>query len=165
MRVAPLRGTSCFNRSVSFRFVSVGFDAGRPLVSDTSFWGVRSNVPIQWLPRTHWADWPIRQEGSTPVVIHLDNFPPTNFNLLLRATVLLYLFFFKIEQQYHLHILANIGFEYEYEPLDELIATPPFTRCACYYRLPVHLWVSGRVALLRNTPRLSLSNPTVGGPS
>jgi len=26
--------------------------------------------------------------------------------------------------------------EYEYEPLDELIATPPFTRCACYYRYP-----------------------------
>ena len=25
-------------------------------------------------------------------------------------------------------------FEYEYEPLDELIATPPFTRCACYFR-------------------------------
>ena len=24
--------------------------------------------------------------------------------------------------------------EYEYEPLDELIATPPFTRCACYFR-------------------------------
>ena len=24
----------------------------------------------------------------------------------------------------------------EYEPLDELIATPPFTRCACYYRYP-----------------------------
>jgi hypothetical protein len=53
----------------------------------------------------------------------------------------------------------------EYEPLDELIATPPFTRCACFYRLPIHLWVSGRVALLRNTPRLSLSNPTAGGPS
>ena len=120
------------DRFVSFRFV--GFDAGRPLVSGTSFWGFRSNVPNQWLPRTHWAAWSIRQEGSTPVVIHLDKFPPTNFNLLLRATVLLYLFFFKIEQQYHLHILANIGFEYEYEPLDELIATPPFTRCACYFR-------------------------------
>ena len=21
-------------------------------------------------PRTHWADWSIRQEGSTPVIIH-----------------------------------------------------------------------------------------------
>ena len=29
---------------VSFRFV--GFDAGRPLVSSTSFWGFRSNVPM-----------------------------------------------------------------------------------------------------------------------
>ena len=149
-------------RFVSFRFVRS--DAGRPLVRGTSFWGFRSNVPIQWLPRTHWADWPIRQEGSTPVVIHLDKFPPTNFNLLLRATVLLYLFFFKIEQQYHLHILANIGFEYEYEPLDELIATPPFHTIRMSL-LPVHLWVSGRVALLRDTPRLSLSNPTAGGPS
>ena len=26
--------------------------------------------PIQWLPRIHWAAWSIRQEGSTPVVIH-----------------------------------------------------------------------------------------------
>ena len=45
-------------RIVSFRFVSfcfvsfrfVGFDAGRPLVRDTFFWGCWSNVPIQWLP-------------------------------------------------------------------------------------------------------------------
>ena len=22
------------------------------------------------MPRTHWADWSIRQEGSTPIVIH-----------------------------------------------------------------------------------------------
>ena len=29
--------------------------------------------------------------------------------------------------------------------------------------LPVHQRVSGRVALLRNTPHISLSNPTVGG--
>ena len=54
-------------RFVSFRFV--GFDAGRPLVRGTSFWGFRTNVPIQWLPRTHWAIWSIRQEGSTPVLL------------------------------------------------------------------------------------------------
>ena len=34
-------------RFVSFRFVS--FDAGRPLVSGTSFWGFRTNVPTQWI--------------------------------------------------------------------------------------------------------------------
>ena len=54
-------------RSVSFRFV--GIDAGRPLVRGTSFWGFRTNVNSM-LPRTHWAAWSIRQEGSTPVVIH-----------------------------------------------------------------------------------------------
>ena len=36
---------------------------------------------------------------------------------------------------YDPHFPGNDGTnEYEYEPLDELIATPPFTRCACYYR-------------------------------
>ena len=30
--------------------------------------------------------------------------------------------------------------EYEYEPLDELIATPLFTRCACYYRYTYSVW-------------------------
>ncbi len=30
--------------------------------------------------------------------------------------------------------------EYEYQPLDELIATPPFTRCACYYRYTYGVW-------------------------
>ena len=33
-----------------------------------------------------------------------------------------------------LFLPSPFDFEYEYEPLDELIATPPFTRCACYYR-------------------------------
>ena len=58
---------------VSFRFVSfclMPVAQGRPLLRGTSFWGFRTNVPIQWLPRTHWAAWSIRQEGSTPVVIH-----------------------------------------------------------------------------------------------
>ena len=30
--------------------------------------------------------------------------------------------------------------EYEYQPLDELIATPPFTRCSCYYRYTYGVW-------------------------
>ena len=62
-----------------------------------------------------------------------------------------------------LFLPSPFDFEYEYEPLDELIATPPLHTMRML--LPVHLWASGRVALLRNTPRLSLSNPTVGGPS
>ena len=72
-RIPATRATA--PRFVSFRFV--GFDAGRPLVRDTSFWGFRTNVPIQWLPRTHWAIWSMRQEGSTPVVIHQVVFVPS----------------------------------------------------------------------------------------
>ena len=40
--------THTHTRFVSFRFV--GFDAGRPLLRGTSFWGFRTNVPTQWLP-------------------------------------------------------------------------------------------------------------------
>ena len=62
----------------TFRFV--GFDAGRPLVRDTPFWGIRSNV--QFNGCTHWADWSIRQEGSTPVVLvrKTQSFRPENYS-------------------------------------------------------------------------------------
>ena len=65
---------------VSFRFK--GFDAGRPLVRDTPFWGIRSNV--QFNGCTHWADWSIRQEGSTPVVLvrKTQSFRPENYRLI-----------------------------------------------------------------------------------
>ena len=64
-------------------------------------------------------------------------------------------------------------FKYEHEPLDEppeeeepldgLIATPLSHYAHATTGTPI--WASGRVVLLRNNPRLSLSNPTVGGPS
>ena len=77
----------------------------------------------------------------------------TNFDLIFQI---------KISDRYQTRYQGL--YEYEYEPLDELIATPPFHTIRMSL-LPVHLWVSGRVALPRDTPRLSLSNPTVGGPS
>ena len=47
----------------------------------------------------------------------------TNFDLIFQI---------KISDRYQTRYQGL--YEYEYEPLDELIATPPFTRCACYYR-------------------------------
>ena len=41
-----------------------------------------------------------------------------------------------VGDEYSRGAVINNEYEYEYEPLDELIATPPFTRCACYYRYP-----------------------------